>query len=132
MTNIASHQPHRHTILMVDDDALVINTLSKLLASRQIQVNTASTPQEARQIMEKIVPCLLTLDLLLTKEDGSQSILDFMKSQEKLSNVPVVVLTNLDKPELKNLLLAQGVKEYIVKGTVSLDELHQKILSHLK
>ncbi|MEK7617516.1 MAG: response regulator, partial [Patescibacteria group bacterium] len=79
-----------------------------------------------------VVPEIVILDLLLTKEDGSTGILDKLKSEERLHEVPVLILTNLDKPELKEILLAQGVKEYIIKGSLSLDDLYEKVLGYLE
>src|SRR6266404_885135 len=100
---------NKHTILMVDDDALILNTLKKRFATWETDVYAASTPEQAKSILEKVSPEIVVLDLLLTREDGSSGILDYMKSQERLEHVPVIVLTNLDKPELKQMLLGQGV-----------------------
>jgi len=121
----------KHSVLLVDDDALIINTLSKKFATREMELFTASSPEEARNVLDKVVPELVILDLLLTKEDGSAGVLDKLKSEERLSKVPVMILTNLDKPELKQMLLTQGVKEYVIKGSLSLDELYQKVLGYL-
>ncbi|MEK7618547.1 MAG: response regulator, partial [Patescibacteria group bacterium] len=66
---------HKHSILMVDDDSLIINTLSKRFATREIELFTANTPEEAKSILDKVVPDIVILDLLLTKEDGSTGIL---------------------------------------------------------
>jgi DNA-binding response OmpR family regulator len=123
---------HKHSILMVDDDSLIINTLSKSFSTREVELYTANTPEQAKEILGKIVPEVIILDLLLTKEDGSTSILDFLKSEDRLKQVPVLILTNLDKPELKEVLLAQGVKEYIIKGSMSLDDLYNKVLGYLE
>ena len=117
---------------MIDDDSLIINTLKKLFSTWDMEIYTASTPEQAKSVLEKVTPEVVTLDLLLTKDDGSQGILDYMKSQARLANVPVIVLTNLDKPELKQLLLSQGVKEYIIKGSLTLDELYKKVQGYLK
>jgi len=123
----------KHSILLVDDDALIINTLSKRFSSREVEFYTAQTPEEARLILDKVVPEVLILDLLLTKEDGSSGILDKLKGEERLKNVPVLVLTNLDKPELKQMLLSSGsVKEYIIKGSLGLDELYDKVIWYLQ
>lgn len=122
----------KHIILMVDDDLLIINTLKKLFSSWDMEIYTATTPEDAKSILAKVTPEVMTLDLLLTKDDGSQGILDYMKSQERLANVPVIVLTNLDKPELKRLLLSQGVKEYIIKGSLNLDDLYNKVVGYLE
>lgn len=124
---------HKHSILLVDDDSLIINTFAKRFATREIELFTAKTPEEAKATLDKVVPEILILDLLLTKEDGSAGILDKLKSEERLQKVPVIVLTNLDKPELKQMLLAGGtVKEYVIKGSLSLDELYEKILGYLE
>ena len=122
----------KHAILLVDDDALIINTLAKRFSTRDIELYTANNPEEAKAVLEKVVPELVILDLLLTKEDGSQGILDKLKSDPRLQNIPVIVLTNLDKPELKDILLAQGVKEYVIKGSISLDDLYEKVLGYLE
>ncbi len=122
----------KHPVLLVDDDALIINMLTKKFSSRDIEFYTATSPEEARNVLNKIVPELVILDLLLTKEDGSAGVLDKLKSEERLAHVPVMILTNLDKPELKQMLISQGVKEYIIKGSLSLDELHKKVLGYLQ
>jgi DNA-binding response OmpR family regulator len=118
--------------LIVDDDPLILNTLKKRFESWDIEVYAVSTPEEAKAILEKLTPEVLILDLLLTKEDGSSGILDYMKSQDRLQNIPVLVLTNLDKPELKQMLLEQGVKEYLIKGSMTLDDLYNKVLGYLE
>lgn len=122
----------KHTILMVDDDILILNTLKKRFQTWDTEVFAAATPEEAKKTLEKISPEIVILDLLLTKEDGSSGIIDFMKSQERLANVPIIVLTNLDKPELKGMLLAQGVKEYLIKGSMTLDDLYTKVQGYLE
>ena len=122
----------RHTILMVDDDTLILNTLKKRFETWDIAVYSASTPDETKKLLEKITPEVVILDLLLTKEDGSSGILDYINSQERLKHIPVLVLTNLDKPELKQMLLSQGVKEYLIKGSMTLDDLYNKVLGYLE
>ena len=122
----------QHTILMVDDDSLILNTLKKRFETWNTEVYPATTPEEARKLLEKVTPEIIILDLLLTKEDGSSGVLDYIKSQERLQHVPVLVLTNLDKPELKQMLLSQGVKEYLIKGSMTLDDLYEKVLSYLE
>lgn len=122
----------KHTILMVDDDTLILNTLKKRFETWDNEVYAVRTPDEAKKVLEKVTPEVLLLDLLLTSEDGSTGIIDYLKSQERLKDVIVIVLTNLDKPELKQMLLAQGVKEYLIKGSMTLDDLYNKVLGYLE
>ncbi len=122
----------KHTILMVDDDQLILNTLKERFATWETEVYTAATPEQAKEILAKVTPEIVILDLLLTKEDGSTGILDYIKSHKHLQNVPILVLTNLDKPELKQMLLSQGIKEYLVKGSMTLDDLYKKVQEYLE
>jgi DNA-binding response OmpR family regulator len=122
----------KHSILMVDDDTLILNTLKKRFATWETEVYAASTPEEAKKILETVTPEIVILDLLLTKDDGSSGVMDFLRSQDRLQNIPVLVLTNLDKPELKQMLLSQGVKEYLIKGSMTLDDLYNKVQGYLE
>lgn len=122
----------RHSILMVDDDPLILNTLQKRFATWETDVYTATNSEEAKKVLAKVTPEIVVLDLLLTKDDGSSGVLDYMHSLPQLEDVPVIVLTNLDKPELKQMLLSQGVKEYLIKGSMTLDDLYNKVLSYLE
>jgi DNA-binding response OmpR family regulator len=122
----------KHTILIVDDDRLILNTLKEQFVGWENEVYAVGTPEEAKKVLETVTPGAILLDLLLTREDGSSGILDYLKSQPRLENVPVIVLTNLDKPELKQMLLSQGVKEYWIKGSMSMDELHKKVMGYLE
>jgi two-component system alkaline phosphatase synthesis response regulator PhoP len=117
---------------MVDDDILILNTLKKRFATWETEVYAASTPEEAKKILETVTPEIVILDLLLTKDDGSSGVMDFLRSQDRLQNIPVLVLTNLDKPELKQMLLSQGVKEYLIKGSMTLDDLYNKVQGYLE
>ena len=122
----------KHSILMIDDDLLILNTLRERFATWDTEVYTAGTPDDAKKLLQKITPEVVVLDLLLTKEDGSAGILDYLKTEERLQNIPVLVLTNLDKPELKQMLLSQGVKEYLIKGSMTLDDLYSKVEGYLE
>ena len=122
----------KHTILIIDDDALIVGTLQKKLSTAGTEVYTAGTPEKAKEILGKLVPEVILLDLLLTKDDGSQGILDFMTSRPELESVPVIVLTNLDKPEIKRMMFSQGVKEYLIKGSLSLDAIQEKVMGNLE
>lgn len=122
----------KHTILLVDDDSLILNTLKKRFETFEMDVYAAASPEEAKKILETVTPELIILDLLLTKDDGSSGIMDFIKKEQRLQNVPVLILTNMDKPELKQMMLEQGVKEYLIKGTISLDDIYSKAMGYME
>ncbi|MBL8029879.1 MAG: response regulator [Candidatus Doudnabacteria bacterium] len=122
----------KHSILIVDDDKLILNTLEKRFSSFDVSVKTARTAEETLEILKSFTPELVLLDLLLTTEDGSMQILEYLKGQPGLADVPVVILTNLDKPDLREAFLQKGVKEFLAKGALSLDEIYNHAMSYLE
>ena len=122
---------NKHILLVVDDDTLILNTLTKRFSNWDLNVYTATTQEEGRKILEAVTPEVVILDLLL-KGEVSEGLLDYMQSQQRLADVPVLVLTNMDKPELRRVLLSRGVKEYIIKGSISLDDLYKKVVGYLE
>lgn len=124
--------PVTHTVFILDDDILILNTLKKRFSTWEIDLHTAATAKEALEILKTLTPEIIVMDLLLTSEQGSQLVVDFVKSQPRLDSVPILVLTNLDKPDLKAKLLSEGVKEYLIKGSLSLDEIYEKVVRYLE
>ncbi len=122
----------KHAILIVDDDMLILNTLKEKFSKWDLDLFEARTPQEARDMLQKITPDVVLLDWLLAQGGGSQSVLDYITTEPRLEQVPVLVLTNMENEELKTRLLEQGVKEYVVKGSIGLDDLYEKVRSYLE
>ena len=118
--------------MLVDDDDLILGTLKKRFETFDNQVYTASTEDEAKKILSEVTPEVLVLDLLLKNENGSSDILSFIRGESRLQNMVVLVLTNMDKPGLKDSLLAEGVKEYLIKGSIPIDELYEKVMGYLE
>jgi CheY-like chemotaxis protein len=122
----------KHTILLIDDDSLILKTLKDRLNTWDTEVYSAQTPEEAKEFLGKITPELIVLDLLLAKEDDSTGIIEYMKSTPALADLPIIVLTNLEKSGLQEELASKGIREYLIKGKVGLDELEEKIKSYLE
>jgi DNA-binding response OmpR family regulator len=122
----------KHSILIVDDDQLIVKTLAQRFSNWDIEVYKANTPEQAKIIVDKFKPEVVLLDLLLTQNDGAVDVMDFIKTKPELQNTTVLVLTNLDKPDLQHIILAQGAKEYMVKGKISLDEVYERVMGYLE
>jgi DNA-binding response OmpR family regulator len=130
--NLDPKNSDKYIVLIIDDDKLILNTLKQRFDNWDKEVFAVGSPEEAKRLMEKITPDVILLDLLLREEDGSTGVLDYLKSQPRLQNIPVLALTNLDKPELKSMLLGQGVKEYWIKGSMTMDQLYDRVMLYLE
>lgn len=72
-------------------------------------------------------PCLILLDLNMPRMDGRQA-LKFIKSDEKLKKIPIVVLTTSPSPEDLDGSYDVGANSYIRKPS-SFDGLVKAVLS---
>lgn len=107
---------HKH-ILIAEDETLIANMLALVLKKENIRVTIASNGQEALAVMEKDVPDLLLLDLLMPIMDGH----DLMQNMKKKKlQCPVIVVTNVnDQTKCKD----SEVKDYFVKSDMDDDGL---------
>ena len=103
----------RKTILVVDDDALTLAFVAEILA-RKYTVLTATSGEEALQVLEKMVPTLIILDLALPGVDG-WGVLQAVRSNKRLSQVPCVAITAFHTPELAEQAIQAGFNAYFAK-----------------
>lgn len=86
-------------ILVVDDDANVVNYLKSVFEDNGYEVLPASDGAEALEILEETVPDLITLDLQMDKVWGPQFYRKMSKNPQ-LKDLPVIVISGLARPEL--------------------------------
>ena len=89
-------------ILIIDDEEDVIELLEMLLVSENYEVLKAENGIEAMEILKKITPALIVLDIMMPKMDGVETCKK-IRSISKFDNIPVVMfsskLSAIDKKE---------------------------------
>jgi two-component system, chemotaxis family, protein-glutamate methylesterase/glutaminase len=123
-------------VIIVDDSALVRQTLSKILESdRSIEVvAVASDPYAAREKIKKFNPDVLTLDVEMPKMDGIQ----FLSKLMRLRPMPVVMVSSLTEQGAEVTLdaLELGAVDFVSKPKVdlahSLEDYTAEIISKVK
>jgi CheY-like chemotaxis protein len=81
------------TILIVDDDADIRDTLEEILVNAGHRVVTASDGVEALHVIrQQPRPGLVLLDLMMPVMDGYQ-FLEIQRADAELARIPVAVLT---------------------------------------
>jgi len=80
------------SVLVVEDDRDVRNSLNEFLTGEGYEVETATNGQEALQQLEKHKPGLVLLDLMMPVMDGWQ-FLETRNKNPELAKVPVLVLS---------------------------------------
>jgi len=118
-------------ILVVEDGSFMNVLYRSKLESRGHDVTVALDGQDALDKLEKTSPDLIVLDLILPGKDGFY-VLDAVKKNEKLKDVPVVIVSNVSKQESIDKAKELGATDYLVKASMTFDELMEKIESYLK
>jgi DNA-binding response OmpR family regulator len=102
-------------VLVVEDDFFIRELYSRALTMQGIQVMTAADGKSAIEIFDRDKPDLILLDVMLPEVSGME-VLRHVKTQAKeSSNVPVMIISNLDTDESINEALSLGADSYKIK-----------------
>ncbi len=117
-------------ILIIEDDSLLMATLSEAFLKEGFDVLTAKDGEVGIQEAENNKPDAIVLDLLMPKQNGL-SVLESIRSNmgDWGKSVPVFILTNYDPqddPTMKTVLNHEPVT-YLEKSSWQLDDIVGKV-----
>ncbi len=115
------------TILIVDDEPTLLDTLKYNLVKAGYNVRTAEDGLEALQTARTAQPNLILLDLMLPGLDG----IEVCRLLRRESDVPIIMLTARDEEIDKVLGLELGADDYVTKP-FSLRELLARVKALLR
>jgi DNA-binding response OmpR family regulator len=105
--------PKRH-ILIIDDNAMNRDMLSRRLERDDYEVLTASGGREGLDILARQDVDLVLLDILMPDMDGYQ-VLRTMKEDEGTRRLPVIMLTAVSDVESVKRCIDLGADDYLIK-----------------
>lgn len=118
-------------LFIIEDDIFISKIYEKKLTKEGFDVNVAHDGKEALSKLEATEPDIILLDLVMPNMDGF-GLLEKMKKSKRLQNVPVIVLSNLEQASDIERAMALGAKEYIVKASVSIQDVVDKITENIE
>jgi two-component system, cell cycle response regulator len=125
--NAAPVQVKPIKLLAVEDDPSLSFVLEEALAhtrEAEIDATMASSLAEALRQLARHEFQLVLLDLSLPDSDGIETL---SRVREQQPEVPIVVLTGNDDPELARRIVELGVNDYLLKGEVGSGRLIEAI-----
>ncbi|OGM32940.1 hypothetical protein A2803_05090 [Candidatus Woesebacteria bacterium RIFCSPHIGHO2_01_FULL_44_21] len=114
------------TILVVDDEELITGALAKKLTSAGYNVLIQRNGEDGLRVALEDHPDLILLDIVMPRMDGI-TFLDKLREDEWGNNVPVIILTNLERGEQVKKGEERGVYDYLVKTNWSLSDVLDKV-----
>jgi DNA-binding response OmpR family regulator len=115
------------TVLIADDDPQILRLVTRNLQLEGYQVISASNGQDALEQIEKQVPDIILLDIMMPKMDG----FTVCQRVREFSAVPIIMITARGQDQDKVRGLDLGADDYLTKP-FSVDELLARVRAVLR
>ena len=119
-------------ILVVDDDPDSLFTLNEILRSQNYRTRLVKNGLECLEYLEKKIPDLILLDIMMPEMDGFQTI-QKIKENKKWSEIPVFAVTAKAMVNDKVVIYKHGFDDYITKPVeqatllLKIEEVYKKL-----
>lgn len=117
-------------ILVLDDSNTNVVLLEAILAEQGYQITPTLNAKEAFKAMEKKLPDLILLDLLMPKISG-YDFLEQLKENDHTRNIPIIVISAVTDQQNINKIMKMGADEFIGKP-LDIEILLDKVSNILK
>jgi CheY-like chemotaxis protein len=115
-------KPRRKRLLVVEDNASERLSISELLGHDDIDIVSVGTGREALDALRDQTPDCVVLDLKLPDMSGFE-LLEHLRKDTKLSDLPVVVFTGRELSPEEDAQLHTMARSVVVKGVESPERL---------
>jgi len=106
---------HKRSILYVEDN-MSNRALVEAIVQRQrdLRIHCVATIRDAKRYLNEVQPSLLLIDLNLPDGSGEE-LVRYVQAENKLTHIPMMILSADALPETINRLNAAGVADYMTK-----------------
>lgn len=118
-------------ILIVEDDIFLADLYKTKFELEGFEVFVAYDGEKGLELIAKNKPAIILLDLILPKMSGFV-VLENIKKDKKLKDIPVILLTNLSQKADVEKGLALGADDYLIKAHFMPSEVVVKIKELIK
>jgi len=113
-------------ILFIEDGVALQKTLGDVLRKENYEVISALNGEIGLRMALSQKPDLVLLDLILPKMDGFE-VLKKLREDPETKEIPIIVLTNLQRMEDVDKALELGATAYLIKTQYKLKEVIEKV-----
>lgn len=104
--------PGQHSILVIDDEQVVLDAMKRILEAQGYPVHTAEDAERGQALLESAKPDMVVVDLKLPGRSG----LDFLRSaRADFPEVPVIVCTGFSSVDQAIESLRGGAFDFLPK-----------------
>jgi len=118
-------------ILIIEDDKFLRELIAQKLLKEGYDIAEAVDGEKGLKSVKEEKPDLVLLDLILPGIDGFE-VLSEMKRDQAVSEIPVIVLSNLGQKDDIERALKLGATDYMIKAHFTPAEIIEKIKGILR
>jgi signal transduction histidine kinase/CheY-like chemotaxis protein len=100
-----------NTVLVIDDDPVVRDLMTRFLTRLSFHVVAAASGEEGLRLAKQVKPLVVTLDVIMPGCDG-WAVLNKLKADPELAEIPVIMVTVVDNESMGFEL---GASNYLIK-----------------
>ena len=112
-------------VLVIDDDDNAQDMMKKFLKKQNVSILQAKSGESGLKLAAEHMPDVITLDVMMPEMDGWE-VLAALQANKTTKNIPVIMLTMADEPDIGYSL---GATDYLTKP-VNWNELSQILTRH--
>lgn len=113
-------------ILIVDDDDVIRETYVQVFKQKGFEVLSGIDGVEGVDIATKEIPDVILTGIIMPRMDGFQLIKTLQENVET-RKIPVAILSHLGREEDRKKAQELGIGEFIVQGSMTVNEVVEKI-----
>ncbi len=113
-------------LLIVEDEIDLAKVLEEKFQNEGFEVKLVFDGEAVLPQIKNFNPDIVLLDILLPKKDGFM-VLQELKADPALKNIPVIILSNLGEDEEIKKAFSLGAKDYFVKVRHPIKEIVEKV-----
>jgi len=118
-------------ILIVDDDDVIRETYVQVFNQKGFDVLSAVDGVEGIDLATKEIPDVILTGIIMPRVDGFQ-LIKTLRENLQTSEIPVAILSHLGREEDRKKAQELGITEFIVQGTITINEIVEKVRSLMK
>jgi len=117
-----------YNVLIVEDNRRTAESLASQIQALGHTVVIALGPRSALQHLNQVIPDVILMDINMPGVNGLE-VLRFLRRDPLTAQVPVVIVTGEESPEIKRQAFAAGANAYLLKPPTL--EALEKALDHV-
>lgn len=118
--------PVEKRILIVDDIEAIAASVGFVLSELDVPIDMAENGEEALAKLRARPYSLVVSDVDMPRMNG-MALTRMIRSDEYMSDIPVILLTSLDRPDERDAGIEAGATDYIIKGSIGGGELLNRV-----